>query len=126
MVGYVSNRIMESAEALKQAFCQLTENVLMKVAVIVSSLITLYFVHHEIGTIFIIWIAIFMVISTFSARRAAVFSGNYARKRSLVTGKIVDAISNISSILMYINYKFEREYIGKYLDENIKSEQNLH
>lgn len=126
MVGYVSNRIMESAEALKEAFCQLTEKVLMKVAVIVSSLITLYFVHHKIGTIFIIWIAIFMVISSFSAKKASGFSGNYARKRSLVTGKIVDAISNISSIRMYTNYKFEREYIGKYLGENIKSEQKFH
>lgn len=126
MVGYISNRIMESAEALKEAFVKTTEQVLIRVATIISSLVTLYFTHPKIGTIFIIWISIFACISTFTAKRASSFSGAYARKRATVTGKIVDAISNISSIRMYTNYEFERRYIGNYLEENIKTEQKLH
>lgn len=126
MVGYISNRIMESAEALKETFVRVTEQVLMKVAAILSALVTLYFVHPKIGTIFIMWITIFTCISTFSARRVSNLSGNYARKRAIVSSKIIDAISNISSIRMYTNYEYERNYIGDYLNDNIKTEQKLH
>lgn len=125
MIGYISNRIMESAQAWREMFCRLTEQVLLKVSVVISSVVTVYFVHPQIGNIFVVWVGIFTIISTLSAKKVSHLSGNYARRRGTITGKIVDAISNIGSIRMYTNYKYERSYIGNYLDANVKSEQKL-
>ena len=126
MVGYISNRIMESAEALKEVIVLLTEKMLMKFSVITSSIITLYFVHPRIGIVFLFWIVFFASISSLTAKKASKLSGNYAKIRSTVTGRIVDAISNISSIRMYTNYKSERRFIAEYLDKNVQQEQKLH
>lgn len=126
MVGYISNRIMEAAEAVKEIISMMTEKILIKVSAIISSVVAVYYVHHQIGLVFIIWIAAFLAISSLTAKRVSHYASAFAQKRSMVTGKIVDAISNISSIRMFTNYAFERGYIQDYIDKNIKSEQKMH
>lgn len=125
LVGYISNRISEASEALYECFFLVTEKLAMKISIITTSIIAIYFVHHQIGLIMLIWVSVFAALSVFFAGHATKLSTHFAKQRGLISGKIVDAISNIGSVRMFSSYKHEREYLGKYLDTAVKIHQSL-
>lgn len=125
LVGYIANRISEASEALYECFYNLTEKLAMKVSIIGTSIIAVYFVHVKIGLVMLIWVSIFAALSIFFASHATKLSASFANNRGLISGKIVDAISNIGSVRMFSSYDHERAYLQNYLDKTVESHQAL-
>lgn len=85
----------------------------------------MYMVHPKLAFIFSTWIAAFVGMSFLFSDRISKYSTDFARNRSMISGKIVDAIANISAIRMFNQYRSERKYLQKYIDETVKSDQIL-
>ena len=125
LAGNISNQITEASRALEMIFAHSNERILQKLSVLFFALITLYTVHRYIATIFLVWMIIFVGVSLYFAKTINNYSTIYANNKALVAGKIVDSISNISSIRFFSLYKHERRRLKLYLDKTLASNQNM-
>lgn len=125
LAGHISNRITETARSFEMIISILGEKIIRKIAIIVFSLVALYSVHYITATIFIIWISVFFGISMFFSSTINKYSINYARSQSLVSGSIVDAITNISAVRMFTSHKFERHHLETRIENAIADEQTM-
>ncbi len=125
MVGYITNRVTEASRSLEMVVYLVVSKILMQISSIVAALVTMYFVHIELATILLIWISIFCTISVFYSKRATEYSAVVARNKATVTGKIVDAISNIGAVRMFSSYRYERSFLGNQLNLTVASEKKL-
>ncbi len=125
LAGDIASRITEAARSLEMIFAHANEKILRKLAVLLFALITLYTVHPNVAAIFLIWMILFVGTSLYFAKTVNTYSTIYGRDKALVSGKIVDAIANISAIRIFTSYKHERHYLQTYLDRSIKSDQNM-
>lgn len=125
MAGHITNRITEGARSFEIVFSLLNEKIIHKLAVIIFALITMYWVHSSIANIFLTWLVLFIGLSAFFSKKVNNYSMNYARSKSIVAGKIVDSIANISAIRMYNSQNFERRYLDNYIGSAASSETIL-
>lgn len=125
LAGDIANRITEASRSLEMIFAYANEKILRKLAVLLFALITLYTVHPHIAAIFLIWMVLFVGTSLYFAKTVNNYSTIYGRDKALVSGKIVDAIANISVIRIFSSYKHESNHLQTYLDKSIKSDQNM-
>ena len=125
LAGHITNRISESSRSFEMIFAIIVEKIIHKIAVIGFAFPTMYSVNPIFAKIFSIWIIFFVGLSVFCANLINRYSTSYARQKSLVAGKIVDAISNIAAIRMFTSHKFERKYLNLHIDDTVKSEQKM-
>lgn len=123
LAGHIANRITEGARSSEMIFAILSEKIIRKFAVIIFALITMYNVHYQIAAVFFIWVIVFIGFSVCFSQTMNKYSTNYAKHKSVVAGKIVDAIANISSIRMFTSHKFERHYLNHYISGTIASDK---
>jgi ATP-binding cassette, subfamily B, bacterial len=125
LTGSVANKIADAARSFELIFAAINEKLLKKVLCLIPALIMLYSVKPIFATIFVIWIIVFLGISAVFSPKIKKLSSVWAESRSLITGKIVDNISNIASVRMYNNLKFEEIYLKKYLADMLNKEKIL-
>lgn len=125
LAGFITNRIVEASRSLEMIYSITSEKVIRKLFTVTFAVITLYLVKPIFATIFLIWLVIFLGISGLSSFKVKKLSTEWARCRSLIAGKIVDAVSNISSVRMYNNYSYEQQYLGKYVNQMVVAENTM-
>jgi ATP-binding cassette, subfamily B, bacterial len=84
------------------------------------SLILLFGVNVNLGAALGAWISIYVVVSYVLAQRCRHYARNYAAARSLVSGKIVDSVTNIMNAKLFARRDFERTYLDGYLNMEVK------
>ena len=84
------------------------------------SLILLFGVNVNLGAALGVWISIYVVVSYILAQRCRHYARNYAAARSLVSGKIVDSVTNIMNAKLFARRDFERTYLDGYLNMEVK------
>lgn len=125
LAGEVTNRITEGSRSLEMIFTHLNEDILRKFSVIIFALITMYIVHYAIALIFLTWLIIFVSTSLYFAKNIHHYSAIYSNNKALISGKIVDAIANISVIRMFTSHKFEKKYLFTQTEKAAISDQNM-
>ena len=125
LAGNISNRIMETTKSLEYFVSTVNEKIIKKITGVTAAIVVIYSVNHIFAKIFIIWLVIFTIISFCFGPKIKTFSSNLAAKKSDVAGRLVDAISNISSIRMFSSYKYEAKYLNRYLERFIKSDVDM-
>jgi ATP-binding cassette subfamily B protein len=122
LAGFITSRIVDASRSLEMIFAALNEKIFRKIFGLTAAIFTLYTVNPVFATVFVLWLSVFLGLSAIFIRKVKTLSTNWARNRSLISGKIVDSISNIGSIRMYNNYDYEESYLQKYLGNTVLSE----
>lgn len=125
LAGDLTSRITEGARSIEMIFAYINEKIIRKVSVIIFALITMYSVHRDIATIFLVWFILFVSISIYFAKTINSYSVKYSRDKARVAGKIVDSIANISAIRMFTAHKFEKKYIEHQVEKVVTSSKNM-
>ncbi len=125
LAGDLTNRITEGSRSVEMIYAYITEKILKKVSVIIFALVTMYSVSANIALMFLVWLAVFIGISWYFSRTINFYSVIYSRHRARVAGKLVDAISNISTIRMFTSYNFEKKYLENQVQKSVVSSQNM-
>lgn len=125
LAGDISNRITEAARSLEMAFAYANESIIHKLAMLFFAFVTLYTVHQTIAFVFLTWVVTFVGISVYFANTINSYSSAYGKDKTMVAGKIVDSIANISVIMMFSSYKHESQNLNTYLNKTIKSDQKM-
>lgn len=125
LAGFITNKIVDASRSFEIMFADFNENLFRKIITLVTALITLYYVKPVFATILVIWLAFFFGMIAFFSGTIKSLSIKWARNRSLISGKVVDVISNIASVRMYNNTRYENKYLKPSLDNMRNSEVDL-
>jgi ATP-binding cassette, subfamily B, bacterial len=85
------------------------------------SMIILAQVHSGLALVLGLWALGYIVISYMLAMRCREYAKQFAAARSAVTGKIVDAVSNVMNSKLFARNAHERQYLGRYLDREVQT-----
>ena len=84
------------------------------------SLILLTGVNLELALTLGLWITVYVLISFLLALRCRHYAQKYAAARSLVSGKIVDSVTNIMNAKLFARREYEQTYLDGYLNQEVK------
>ncbi|MFT5133352.1 MAG: ATP-binding cassette subfamily B protein [Gammaproteobacteria bacterium] len=84
------------------------------------SLLLLISINSELAIILGVWITVYIVVSYLLAKRCRDYARKYAAARSLVSGKIVDSVTNIMNAKLFARIDYERAYLDGFLNLEVK------
>lgn len=113
--GALAHRISETATSVNHiTWLVLCDFGPVLVTFFVSSALLLN-VHQGLGLLVAGWVFCYVSLSYWLATRCQPYAQNYAAVRSLVNGKIVDAVTNILNAKLFARLGFEREFLDGFL-----------
>jgi ATP-binding cassette subfamily B protein len=86
---------------------------------------TLWYVHSEFAIIVFIWSLLFIAISFSCSKKIQILSDNWSEFGSIITGKIVDVLSNILSVRLFSRQDKEKKSLDHSLQDAVQAEQKL-
>lgn len=124
--GNISNRISDMTQSSTRII-QLSMNLLLPVLLaLVSATLIFLSVNYIFALLLAFWAILHVSICLLAAKRCAYLSKLHASARSLITGKIVDAFSNIINIKLFSKKRYEYDHILPYQnDERQKYQTSL-
>lgn len=118
--GSLANRIAETSMSTAQVLWTVLFDFWPLAITFSVSLYLLAQVNHDLAAVLAIWIAIYGSVSFVLALRCRHYARDYAAARSLVSGKIVDSVTNIMNSKLFARRDFEREYLEHYLNIEVQ------
>ena len=85
------------------------------------SIALLFNVHQGLGLLVAGWVLVYVGFSYWLATRCQPYAQSYAATRSLVNGKIVDAVTNILNAKLFARLQFERNYLDGFLETEVEA-----
>ena len=121
--GSLAQRISEGSIGLLDATWVLIVEMLPILVVLTTSLVLLTLASPWLGLGLLVWVVSYSLLAYVLSRKAQVLANDHAKTRSVTTGKIVDAVSNLSSIRLFARQDFELGYLSRYQSTEKKAAQ---
>ncbi len=109
--GRLANRVMQLGPAVEDSTYMFFEGIWYSLTYVLSAMVILSQVDPRLGIPLALWLAIYVSYVRVVARRVAVASEKWSDARSLVTGRVVDAYSNIESVKLFAQGADEEAYV---------------
>jgi len=109
--GRLANRVMQMGPAVEDSTYMTLEGIWYAAVYVVGAIIVLMNIDLRLAAPMIIWLAIYILFVKRIATRVAVVSERMTETKSLVTGRIVDAYTNIESVKLFANDAREETYV---------------
>ena len=117
--GSLANRIAEVSMSCMHALWTITFDFYPLIIKSVVALIILFNASNELTLVLSLWLAIYIYVSYLLARRCRVYAQDFAAARSLVTGKVVDSVTNVMNAKMFARRQYEEDYLTDYLNHEV-------
>lgn len=108
--GRIANRIMQAPPAAGEAVFQTFDAVAFAFTTLVGAAIMLAGADTRLLLPLVLWFAAYIALMRWTIRRAGPASTASSEARSAVTGRVVDAYSNIHSVKLFAHHDQELEY----------------
>ncbi len=113
--GKISNNINVLATNMERAIHEILMHIIRCFVLLLGALVSMYSVHPVFFWGLFTWVFVFCVISWFLSKNIIRLSDDYAESESLVTGQIVDSVSNAQNMRLFSRSAYESFYIAKAL-----------
>lgn len=117
--GSLANRIAEVSMSCMHALWTITFDFYPLIIKSVVALIILFNTSGELAMVLSLWLGIYIYVSYLLAKRCRIYSQDFAAARSLVTGKIVDSVTNVMNAKMFARRAYEEDYLTDYLNHEV-------
>jgi len=115
LAGKVANSITNLADAIERSLHEIAQHIIRGIVLLIGALISMYFVNPLFFYGLLVWTIIFGIISYFVSKNIAYLAETYAESETLVSGQLVDGISNSQNIRIFARNDYESSYILKAL-----------
>ncbi len=119
--GSLANRISEVSMSVAHTIWTVLFDFWPLVISFSVSLILLFSVNADLALTLAVWVIIYVIISFLLAFKCRKYAREYAASRSLVSGKIVDSVTNIMNAKIFARRDYERAYLEGFLNLEVKS-----
>ena len=119
------NKIMDISRSIEELFDLLTRNFLLKLASVSLAIIKIYSYSHMLAYILISWIIFFFCIMYLMTPQIVYNTNQYAQRKSIVAGVLLDSVLNIHTIKNFFTQKYEQRYLNIYNATMMQAEQQM-
>ena len=109
--GRLSNRVMKLAEATEDSMYLVFEGIWYALSYVVTALILVSGIDWRIAVPLALWLLAYASYTYWTAVRVARASEKWSGARSMVTGRIVDAYTNIETVKLFSEGPQEEVYV---------------
>ena len=119
--GALAHRISETSMGVTQTLWAIIFD-FWPIAIVFSvSVALLSRAHRELGQFVALWAVAFVACSYYLATRCQPFAFKASSARSETTGKVVDSVTNLTSVKLFARLDHERAYLDTYLDKEMRA-----
>ena len=108
--GRIANRIMQTPPAAGEAVFQVFDAITFSLAYVIGSAILLANADPRLALPLVIWLGLYAMLVVWTVKRVGPASQTSSDARSTVTGRVVDAYTNIHSVKMFSHGPQEMDY----------------
>jgi len=119
--GSLSNRISEVALGVNHSLWTVMFDFWPVTVTLSVALVVLAGVAPSLAAVLGLWALGYIVISYVLAMRCREYAKAFAAARSVVSGKVVDAVTNVMNAKLFARDEHERGYLDRYLDEEVQA-----
>ena len=109
--GRLANRVMQMGPAVEDSAYMALEGIWYAAVYVLGAIIVLMQIDMRLALPMILWLAVYVLYVKRVATRVSVASERMTETNSLVTGRIVDAYTNIESVKLFAHGKREEAYV---------------
>lgn len=115
--GRIATKVMQTSLSVREAVLKLLD-VLVYVAVYFASMLVIVFQSSSLLMLpLFIWLCLYIAVQSFFIPKLKRVSTRQADARSLMTGRIVDSYTNITTVKLFAHTERETEYAKLGMDE---------
>ncbi|QUJ76205.1 ABC transporter ATP-binding protein [Sulfitobacter albidus] len=115
--GRIANRIMQTPPAAGEVVFQTFDAISFSLAYLIGAAILLTNADPRLLIPLVIWFALYLALSRWALSRIGPASQAASDARSAVTGRVVDAYTNIHSVKMFAHHDREELYAKEAIEE---------
>ena len=119
--GSLAHKISETSMGYSQTMWTVIFDFYPMVIVFGLAIFMLGQAHHGLALFVSIWAVCFVSLSFWLATRTRPFAVAASAARSETTGKVVDAVTNLTSTRLFARLNYEREYLDTQLKKEMKA-----
>jgi ATP-binding cassette, subfamily B, bacterial len=105
--GRIAQKQMQAARAVTDVATEVINTVCFALASVIGSVIVLFVVDSTIAAALAVWLVVYMLLIRFFMPRVRVNSAARASARAMVSGQVVDTITNIKTVKLFAHAAFE-------------------
>lgn len=122
--GSLSNKIMDMAGGTAAVLNKFDEAV-ANIFVFLIALISMSFVSPLFSGILLGWAFLFLSITLIFSRKTKILSRVFSESKSALSGKIVDAVTNLTNIRLFASNAYESDKLGKFGSEVANNDRDV-
>ena len=119
--GSLANRISEVSMGVNHSLWTVLFDFWPVTVTLLVSLVLLGQVNIWLAVVLATWTTGYVIVSYALAMRCRDYARAFAAARSAVSGKIVDAVTNVMSSKLFARTSHERSYLNHYLDQEVQA-----
>ncbi|MFK7878823.1 ABC transporter ATP-binding protein [Roseobacter sp.] len=116
--GRVANRIMQTPPAAGEVVFQVFDAISFSLAYLLGAAILLSSSDPRLLIPLLGWFGLYLLLLRWTVKRIGPASQAASNARSMVTGRVVDAYTNIHSVKMFAHHEQELEYAKEAIEES--------
>ena len=121
--GRIANRIMQTPPAAGEVIFQVFDAITFALAYLIGAAILLWAADIRLMWPLVIWFALYCVLTGWTMAKVGPASKAASDARSQVTGRVVDAYTNIHSVKMFAHHDLEVAFAKEAIEEARKTFQ---
>lgn len=123
--GSLGARMNDMATGLREVITIFVDRFTANTLAVTMGIIAISFIHWLLGVILFVWFLSFLLGSYYTSKKAHDLSGNLSAANTLVIGKIVDTLSNMSAVRLFNGNKTEKRILTQQSKVSIQKEEQL-
>lgn len=126
MAGAIANKISDMPQSMTRIIQQIVYLFMPVILALIISTVLFFMINPYFALILLTWISVHLGICFAFSKKCDNLSNVHAESRSLLSGKVVDALSNSSNIRLFSRNRFESQYLSFFQkDEMTKHTESL-
>ena len=115
--GRIANRIMQTPPAACEVVFQVFDAISFSLAYLIGAAILLSASDPRLLLPMVVWFALYATLTVWTVKRVGPASEAASNARSTVTGRVVDAYTNIHSVKLFAHHDWEMAHAKEAIDE---------
>lgn len=121
--GRIANRIMQTPPAAGEVIFQVFDAITFSLSYLIGAAVLLAVSDARLTFPLLIWFVLYGLLVNWTIKRVGPASEAASNARSAVTGRVVDAYTNIHSVKMFAHHDSEIDYAKESIEESRKTFQ---
>ncbi|MFT6104653.1 MAG: ATP-binding cassette subfamily B protein [Paracoccaceae bacterium] len=105
--GRIAQKQMQTSRAVTEVVNEIINVVFFALASIIGAGILLTTIHWSVASVLVIWMVVYLGMIRWFMPRIRVLSKKRAASRAMVTGQVVDTITNIKTVKLFAHSEYE-------------------